>query len=248
MSADDAARSLRLDGTGPLYGQIRRAILKRILSGAWPPGYRIPSEHALAERFGSARMTVNRALSKLAEEGLIVRRRRSGSFVAAPPVDRSLLQIHDIATETARAGQRYTYQRLLRRVVDSAPAARALDVPVGTPILRLNSLHRGDGVPVQYEERLINLDTVPEARNESFADRDAGVWLLDHVPWTQAEHTIAATNADETLARLLEIEAGTACLIIERRTWRDGHPITYARFFHPGTARTLVARFSPTRR
>ena len=68
----------------PRYAEIRRALEEAIMSGAWRPGRRVPSEHALMEQFGCSRMTVNKALSALAEAGLILRKRRSGSFVASP--------------------------------------------------------------------------------------------------------------------------------------------------------------------
>lgn len=53
---------LQLDGEGPVYDQIRQAILSRIRSGSWAPGYRLPSEADLCDHFGTARMTVSRAL------------------------------------------------------------------------------------------------------------------------------------------------------------------------------------------
>ena len=68
--------------------QIRRAIRDLILGGTWPPGTPVPPEHALMERLGASRMTVHRALVQLAREGLITRRRRSGTVVASPPTTR----------------------------------------------------------------------------------------------------------------------------------------------------------------
>ena len=57
--------SLALDGHGPLHEQIRRAVCAPIVSGAWRPGRRVPSEHVLMALFGAARMTVNRAMRAL---------------------------------------------------------------------------------------------------------------------------------------------------------------------------------------
>ena len=74
---------IALDGEGPLHQQIRRAIARPILAGAWPPGSRIPSEHELMARYGVSRMTVNRALGSLAEEGLVERKRKAGTVVCA---------------------------------------------------------------------------------------------------------------------------------------------------------------------
>lgn len=61
--------AVTLDGAGPLYDQIRRAIRDLILAGAWPPGTAVPPEHALMEKLGASRMTVHRALAQLAREG-----------------------------------------------------------------------------------------------------------------------------------------------------------------------------------
>ncbi len=51
-----------------LHDRIRRDVEKRILSGEWRPGHRIPYEHELMADYGCARMTVNRAISALAAE------------------------------------------------------------------------------------------------------------------------------------------------------------------------------------
>jgi cytochrome c-type biogenesis protein CcmF len=57
-----------------LHQRIRADIQERILSGAWPPGHRVPAEHELMAEYGCSRMTVNKALSALAAAGLIDRR------------------------------------------------------------------------------------------------------------------------------------------------------------------------------
>ncbi|MET3238677.1 DNA-binding FadR family transcriptional regulator [Bradyrhizobium japonicum] len=71
--------SLATDGADQptLYKRIRADIENRILTGEWPPGHRIPFEHELVARYGCSRMTVNKALSELAQADLIERRRRA---------------------------------------------------------------------------------------------------------------------------------------------------------------------------
>jgi GntR family transcriptional regulator, histidine utilization repressor len=67
-----------------LGARIRHDIEQHILTGNWPPGYRIPFEHELMAEYDCARMTVSKALVALAESGMIERRRRAGSFVRRP--------------------------------------------------------------------------------------------------------------------------------------------------------------------
>ena len=57
-----------------LYQRIRNDLEARIMSGAWPPGHRVPFEHELMETYSCSRMTVNKVLSALADTGLVVRR------------------------------------------------------------------------------------------------------------------------------------------------------------------------------
>jgi GntR family histidine utilization transcriptional repressor len=147
--------------------------------------------------------------------------------------------------EIRNKGQTYEYARLLRRVVRSAHYAKLFRVSTGTPILRVVSVHRADGLPLQFEDRLINLVEVPDAAMEPFLRHAPSAWLKERVPWTEAEHMIESRNADAIVAKHLEIPVETACLVVERRTWRADVPITFARFVHPGHLRKLTARFSP---
>jgi len=229
-----------------LHKRIRSEIQARILSGAWPPGHRIPFEHELMGEYGCSRMTVNKALAPLAEAGLIVRQRKFGTFVARPRIHSVVLDIPDIPAEVTARGEPYAYE-LLARDVRRARAADlerlALDAP--TEILALRALHRASGRPFALEDRLINLEAVPEAREVNFAEIAPGSWLLAHVPWTEAEHRISASHPSKAAAGLLSVELTAACLVMERSTWRGADRITHVRLTFPGDAYDLVARFAP---
>ncbi len=234
-----------LDGQGPLWQQIRRALCKPIAEGLWPPDTKIPKEFEIIERYGAARMTVHRALRSLAAEGLVTRKRRFGTVVATRPPERPVLEIWDIGAEVERFGGAYAFEILKRARVDADPRGAPLGAAPGTPLEWLLVRHFSDGEPLQIEERLINLAVVPSAAEEPFRDAPPGTWLVANVPWTDAEHVIFAEGAAPEIARLLDIALQTACLGVERRTWADGTPITWARLVHPGDKRRLVARFRP---
>ena len=71
-----------LDRAMPRYEQVKSHILKLIGDGTLAPHDRVPSENELVDAFGLSRMTVNRALRELAEEGYVVRLAGVGTFVA----------------------------------------------------------------------------------------------------------------------------------------------------------------------
>jgi GntR family histidine utilization transcriptional repressor len=230
-----------------LHKRIRTDISERILSGAWPPGHRIPFEHELMVEYRCSRMTVNKALAPLAENGLIVRRRRAGSFVSRPRIHSVVLDIPDIAAEVTARGEPYGYELLSRKV--RAPTRREteeLALPAPVPVVALRCLHRASGRPFALEERLINLESVPGADDVDFERTPPGSWLLGHVPWTEAEHRISAANVQRATATTLGIAPTAACLVLERRTWRGADKITHVRLIFPGEAYDLIARFAPS--
>ena len=95
------------------------------------------------------------------------------------------------------------------------------------------------------EDRHIFLDAVPQATSADFRAEPPGSWLIAHVPWTEAEHRIAAIAAESPVSRALQIASGAPCLLVERRTWRGGDTITMVRQVFRGDAFDLTARFGP---
>lgn len=232
-------QSLRLDGDGPLHEQIRRAFAQKISSRDLKPGDRLPFEHELVQSLNTSRMTVSRALQGLAEDGLIVRRRKAGTFVAEQTAFQTPVTIHVPRNEIEAGGRRYGYE-LLSRAKMAIAGDRAAN-----RVLHLVCRHSADGLPYLFEKRWINLASVPAAGTETFETVPPGEWLLRNVPWNEAEHAISAVEADDEAALQLRIEPGAACLKVERRTWSGDAPITHVSLIFPGPHMTLVGQYSP---
>ncbi|MBN8998033.1 MAG: UTRA domain-containing protein [Rhizobiales bacterium] len=235
-------------GASSLSETIQRDIEAKIMSGEWAPGNRIPNEVEFMAQYDCSRMTVNRVLSRLSERGLIVRRRKAGSFVAAPRHDSAMfLEIRDFAREAAGRGRRYRHEILLRRIERLAELrAGSLGLSPDLLVLRVLCLHVLDEQPHAYEDRVISLDKVPAVRDEPFETAPPGTWLLGHVPWSEARHTIRAVNADATLAGILGIETHDACLVLNRRTWHQSEFVTDVNITYPGAGYELTGQFSST--
>jgi GntR family transcriptional regulator, histidine utilization repressor len=232
--------------TKSLGQRILSDIERRILSGEWPPGHRIPFEYELTAAYGCSRMTVNKALTQLAKTGLIERRRKVGSVVTRPLTQSAVLQIRDICAEVLELGLPYRFDLTHRRMRKSNAVDRAnLGLREPGSVLALTCRHFAGNRPFCLEERIINLMAVAEAADEAFSEDAPGAWLVKRVPWSRAEHTIRAIAADDDVAAALSVAAGTACLVIERRTWSGDEPITHARLIYEGSTYALVARFTP---
>ena len=243
------AKVLPIKAAAPisLHQRILTDIEQRILSGKWPPGHRIPSEHELTDEYQCSRMTVNKVLTQLARASMIERRRKAGSFVMRSQSRSAVLEIQDIRTEVMALGLAYRYdivESKKRRSQRADIEMLGLDEPGA--VLELRTLHYAGLRPFCLEHRLINLSTVPGAASESFSEEAPGAWLVRHVPWTSAEHRIRAGAADAETGPVLKVRRGTPCLMVERRTWTGGKPVTFVRLTYPGEGHELVARFSPT--
>ena len=218
------------DQSPQTWQSIRAEVLARIRARRWPPGEMIPNEADLAEEFGCARATVNRALRDLAESGVLDRRRKAGTRVAATPVRRAVLSIPVIRDEVAATGQSYAYT-LLERQLDSPPPAirAALALPPEATALRVRALHLAGGAPFVLEDRWINPAAAPGVLDADLSALSANEWLVRHAPFTSGSLSFRAAEADPDTAALLGCAPGTALFRLDRSTLDGNRPVTIAR-------------------
>lgn len=231
-----------------LSQRIHDEIEARILAGEWGPGFRIPTEYELTEHYACARMTVSKALSQLAREGYISRNKRAGSVVTRPHTQSAVIEIHQVRDEVATLGLEYDY-RMRRSTIRAASGdeVRRFGLDAGTIWREVVAVHVAGKRPFCLEERLVNLAVVPEAADAPFEREPAGSWLLGHVPWSAAEHSVSAEGATALAAESLAIAPGSPCLVIERHTRHADRFVTWVRLTYAGGTHTLVARFAPAR-
>lgn len=236
-----------LDGEGPLWLQIRRSLSLPIITGRWPSGTRIPPEIFLTDHFSTSRMTVNKAIQSLVTEGLVQRRPKIGTIVTKTAHERPVFEIWDAADIVHQAGGQYGYKLLdCGSVASESNLRQEISVGKDSPLMRVRCLHSFDGRPFQFEERMINLDAAPQISCQLLQTVSPGQWLLAHVAYTQARHSISARAADETVARHLGLDTGSACLVVERRTWNVAVPVTVSRFWYPGDDHSIEGSFKPS--
>ncbi len=237
----------RTERPGPplaLYQQVKRYILERIESGQLSTGDRIPSEHQLVETLGVSRMTVNRALRELAEEGLLARSQGVGTFVAEQKPFAGLLEVLSIAEEIKRAGGQHSCEvHLLSE--ESAPqaVAWALAIRPGGRVFHSIFVHKSSGVPVQLAERWVNPAVAPGYLEQDYSQITPNEYLQQVAPLQEAQHVLEAVLPDKAAQKLLKIGAREPCLLLLRRTWALGQVATDNRFIYPGSRFRLGGRF-----
>ena len=227
-----------------LYEQVREYITRRIQSGEWPSGHRLPSEHEFVALFGISRMTVNRALRELAEQGRVVRIAGVGSFVAEEKPQSTLLQIPNLAGEIRQRGHDYLYKVIrVERLSATIDVATALDLRAGASVFHTVCVHLENGVPIQLEDRYVSPKWAPGFGEQDFSQLQPSEYLVRNIPFDEIEHVVDAVLPTPEQAQLLETGTNEPCLLLTRRTWYRSAPVTLVRCLHPGQRYRLGSRF-----
>ena len=229
----------------PIYLQIKNQIQRRIDSGQWQSGHKLPSENDLVAALDVSRMTVNRALRELTQEGLIRRVHGLGSFVAETPRHASLIELQDIGVEIENGGKRHR-SRVLQ--LDTIPAPRdvagRMSLDAGAPVYLLRAVHYQDDEPIQLEKRYVNAAVMPDFIHQDFTRGTATAYLLERFKPDEMEHRVRAVMPDSDTCELLQMAPTEPCLQLTRRTWKDDQVVTHVTLTYPGDRYELGARYA----
>jgi GntR family transcriptional regulator, histidine utilization repressor len=215
----------------------------QIETGAWAVETKVPSENELADHFGVSRMTARRALDQLALDGLIVRRRGAGSFVASNGVRSSFLVIRNVADEVAESGRAYTSTIKRHSVIRATRCvADALEIESGAEIFHSVIVHCADGDPVQLEYRYVRPDAAPGYLDADLHRETPNQYLQRCCPLARAVQELSAALPTRRECAALRIGPHDPCLEISRVTWSHAGLVSYARILCPARRYRLAGQ------
>jgi GntR family histidine utilization transcriptional repressor len=230
----------------PLYLQVKRHILDNIGSGKWGASARVPSENDIVKSFGVSRMTANRALRELQDEGVLVRIAGVGSFVADALAHGHPLEIRGIDAEIRERGHVHRSQIVsLEKVRAVAELAQDFGVAARTELYCSVIVHFENDSPIQLEDRYVLPRLAPDYLRMDFQRTTPHEYLVAAAPLQQAEHVLRAEMPDERTRKLLLMKKHEPCLVVIRRTWAADQIASVARLYHPGSRYELSGRFRP---
>jgi GntR family histidine utilization transcriptional repressor len=230
----------------PLYLQVKRHILDNIGSGKWGAAARVPSENDLVRSFGVSRMTANRALRELRDEGVLVRIAGLGSFVADRHARAHPLEIRGIADEIRERGHVHRAKIVsLERIRAVAELAEDFGIAPRSELYCSLIVHFENDRPIQLEDRYVLPKLAPDYLNMDFSRTTPHDYLVKVAPLQEAEHLLRAEMPDERTRKLLAMKRDEPCLVVIRRTWTAGQIASVARLLYPGSRYELSGRFRP---
>lgn len=230
---------INFDSPIPYYAQLMKVIKGIIASEELAPGDQLPSEPALCETYGVSRTVVRHALRELEAEGLIIRRKGKGTFVAEPKISESLVQkLTGFYHDMTERGLTPVTQVLSQEIIPATDfIAGKLDIREGSPVYTLERLRFVDDEPLLLVRAYLpyalchgieNVD-LSKASLYDTLDKRFGLRIAN------GRRTIEAVAADERQADLLDIAAGDPVLLLESLAYLDdGTTIEFFQAVHRG--------------
>lgn len=214
------------DFHGPLYQRIADQLREDI--GAMGHGERIPSEPRLAKDWGVSRFTVAKAVEQLVDEGLIVRRQGSGSFVAEAPLRRAPGYLLSFTEAVEAAGHTASH-----RLLAFAPVQWRDDLPYpeGTSLTLLDRLRLVDGIAVARHRSVLSTELMASI---GLTEAAAGApsfslyrYFGDHgLSVRTATERLIACVADPVDRDLLGLKGDAVVVAVTRHSFADdGTPL-----------------------
>jgi GntR family transcriptional regulator len=218
---------------------LREELARRIEDGEWLPADRLPSEPSLAESMGVSRATLRDALRSLEEDGFVTRVQGSGTFVTHRPRMKNNLDVNFGVTDLIRSmGMRPgTEHARAYAAAATIEEAQLLAISEGSPLRCLERVRTADGQPV-----VLSVDQIPEGLLGDRPDileglGDRSVYdLLERELGEVIRQGVAAirpANADNELADLLRVPAGTLLLYLQQVDYDlEGRPVLLSHEHH----------------
>lgn len=223
----------------PFYAQLLEFLRENIKQEVWRPGDQLPGEHTLCEQYEVSRTVVRQALGELEAEGLIVRHKGRGAFVAEPKIIESLAQKLTGFHQDMHERGHVPVTQVLTLDVIPAPAkiARQLEIPPDAPVVHLHRLRFVEGEPILLVTSYLPHTLCPGLEHVDFREQSLYAYLEQAYGMTIARgrRRIGAVAADAEQARLLQIAPGAPLLSLESVSYlEDGTPIEYYHALHRG--------------
>jgi GntR family transcriptional regulator len=217
----------------PLYHQVYLLLRQRIEAGQFAPDAPMPGENALAAEYGVSRLTLRRSLDQLEAEGLVLRRRGSGTYVQAEPALARPQRGDDIDGLMAHlsAMGEHTGVRLLAVELQTPPAdvAAGLGLAAGMRAQKSVRVRSHGGKPFSHLVAYVPEDIAARYDGQDLAARPLLQILRSlGIRLAAVEQAISAVLADLDTAAALEASIGSPLLSI-RRVVRDdkGRAVEY---------------------
>ena len=239
----------RGDVLKPIYTKVTDYVMKKIQSGEWPVGFKLPTEMEFCELFDISRQSVRTALLSLVNDGYLVRTKRRGTFVTTPQrVEESTVFIESFAEEMHKRGYEVETEVLEFRVMQASDKIlKFLQLKPGAKVIKLTRLRyckdSFDVGPIVLTTSYYTMK-LDYLQNYDFSKTSVHEAMQEHdMAKKYTEKYINVAVLDSRSSRLMCVDDNSIALSITSYTRdQDEELIEYCESFYPASRNEFILK------
>lgn len=232
MKSFQDVKKLKKDIPIPLYFQLKERIKQKINENKLDTGDLIPSERVLARKYKVSRPTIRQALSELVNEGLLIRRKGRGTFVAKPKIDYGFIQRLTTFYEDMnnKGYQLKTNIRVkeIRQVTKGI--SKKLNLNRGQKVIFLDRIRYINEEPIVRVINFVPYEKCPELMNIDLKNKSLYKVLDEkfNIKYYKAEISLEPVVAEKRDEDLLGVKKGSPIHLMKDITYdQNNEPMDY---------------------
>lgn len=220
------------------YEEIAQDIYKDIANGKYEPGSQLALEKEMCAYYGVSRITIKRAVDELVKQGLVVKRRGSGTFVKGVQEE----DVENVGMGGQFGGFTNTYEgrevtsevKRFEIVHPDKDIAEKLKISTDDFVYDIIRVRYLDGKPINIEYTNMPIDVIPGIKHDVLLKS-----IYNYIEKTlnlqiqSAHRAISADMPTETEKEYLQIEGVLPILQVAQIAFlSDGRPFEYSKARH----------------
>ena len=225
-------RKISKDNPVPIYYQIKEILLEMIENEELKCGDTIPTEREICEFQSVSRMTVNKAVLELVNQGILYREQGKGTFVSKPKEKKELKYLKSFTEEMREKGLDSNVKILSFEVKQATKQVKTmLDMTEeDNKVIEIKRLRISDNEPVAIETAYIPRNLCPDMTKKMIEGKSLYDIFRDKYKYypNRAKQTIEPIMLNEYERTLLNQPSTSLALLFKRNTYtKDGIHIEY---------------------
>lgn len=220
----------------PEHVRVEQQLVSDMRAGILSPGTRLPTEAQLMERFNVCISTIREAVHNMRERGLIEVRASRKICVVQPKITQELVGLTGFVEDMQALGMQATARVIDKKIVAAdETVARQLQLRKGDPVVRIQRVRIGDGLPLSFDETFLLRSVGEKIMNDDLVTIQIFTLLEEkyNTPLIEAEYNMEAVSCPRSVAQALKIRIGSPVFMIERTSYSiDRRPVDYEKLYY----------------
>lgn len=203
----------------PIYKQIAEDIKRKISSGQWVIGQKIPGELELAAEYNTSRGTVRKSMDLLVHNGLLHREPGRGTFIIEPILIGQTRFFGSFSNELRSMNYVPSSVLISRNIVKAdGLLSKRLGLRIGDDLIEIKRLRKGNELKICVQTAWLPLRLFPGIENFDINNKSLYSFLQDNYDLAlgEADEVFSVTKMDADEAKLLDVDEGTCAFRQDR--------------------------------